>query len=45
MRPRYFISADNEDEWGEVADGLAVVMLTMLVEYEVTLLIMLGSVL
>ena len=35
VRPRYFISADNEDEWGRVADDLAVVMLQMLVEYEV----------
>jgi murein DD-endopeptidase MepM/ murein hydrolase activator NlpD len=34
VRPRYFISTDNEDEWGEVANGLAIVMLQMLVEYE-----------
>ncbi len=33
VRPRYFISADNEDEWGEVSDALAVTMLSMLVEY------------
>jgi hypothetical protein len=31
--PRYFLSADNEDEWGEVADTLGVTMLSMLVEY------------
>lgn len=34
VRPRYFISADNEDEWGDVADSLAVVMLQMMIEYE-----------
>jgi murein DD-endopeptidase MepM/ murein hydrolase activator NlpD len=34
VRPRYFLSADNEDEWGAVAEGLAVTMLQMLVEYE-----------
>lgn len=34
VRPRYFISADNEDEWGEVADALGVVMLQMMIEYE-----------
>lgn len=36
VRPRYFVSADNEDEWGDVADDLAVVMLQMMVEYEVS---------
>lgn len=34
VRPRYFVSADNEDEWSHVAEGLAVTMLQMLVEYE-----------
>lgn len=30
-----FITEDNEDEWGSVADSLALTMLEMLLEYEV----------
>jgi WD40 repeat protein len=31
---RYFMSPDNEEVWGDVADSLAIAMLAMLAEYE-----------
>lgn len=33
LKPRYFINADNEEEWGEVSDSLGVTMLAMMIEY------------
>ena len=32
VRPRYFISENNEDEWGHVADNLGRTMLDMMIE-------------
>ena len=34
LRPRFFMSADNEEEWGEVADSLMLTMISVYVEYE-----------
>lgn len=34
LRAAYFMSAENEDEWGEIADQLTVAMLGLFCEYE-----------
>jgi hypothetical protein len=34
MQARYFFSAENEQEWGEIADQMAVAMLGLLVDYQ-----------
>jgi hypothetical protein len=34
LAPRYFITEDNEDEWGDVADALGKIMMDMFAEYE-----------